>query len=173
MWRPTLLVAIAWTAGCQSQNPFAAIGPPTVPAPGSAQAPPYYPPTTSPPSASKTNPPVVNGRISVSADVEASRPSGSSAIVADPADREPIRVVENPNPPTRTATAPARTAPAKAPAATPPASAPPTNVLPGTKAGGQSGARIRIDPAVAPAGYEQPGTGFVESKPANGQWRAR
>jgi hypothetical protein len=173
MRRAALLVALAWTAGCQSQNPFAAIGPQTVPAPGSAQTPPYYPPSTNPTSATKAGAPAASTRISVSADRSPSGQSNSPTLVADPADREPIRVVENPQPPTRTASSGARTAPSTAPSATQPAPAPPANVLPATKSKGPSGAGVRIDPSVAPASYEQPAQGFVESKPASGQWRAR
>jgi hypothetical protein len=103
-------------AGCQSADPLAAFGPYRVPAPTTAQPAPYYP-------ANGTAAPVVSEkaaptRVSVSAEgplVPASQPR----FAAEPSDREPIRVVENPTANTRTAAAPSRTTPAEPPPTTP------------------------------------------------------
>ena len=177
MHRVLLAAALVSAAGCQTQNPFAAIGPATVPAPATGQQPPYYPATAAAPE------PAPSGRISVSADSAPRSSTTSSAIVADPADREPIRIVENNSPAVRTATAPSR-------GPTPDGNvAPPPNRVPTSQPAGQPSSytpspatnRIRgfatgpstTTPGIAPASYQQPVPTFTEVTPADGQWRAR
>ena len=192
-------------AGCQTQNPFAAVGPATVPAPSTGQTLPYYPPNVtgaSPAVPTAANPavavPASAPRVSVSAEGTRSAPA-HSAIVADPADREPIRIVENGAPAARTASANARGTAAGGNAAVPaPAGAAgqPQNRLPipAGPASGKSGyappgsspatSRMRgfaasseepksIAGGVAPASYQQPVPTFSEATAADGQWRAR
>jgi hypothetical protein len=162
------IFAAAFVAGCQVQDPFAAFGPPRVPSPTTAQTAPYYPPTGSaakqPPAAASAPTP----RLSVSAESNPPLPTTRSRFVADSADREPIRIVENPSP-TRTASAANRNPAPKNPSAPQqptaqppvPAKAPPS----GKTTSPQSG-NFRTDPAVAPAT-------FIESSAAAGQWRSR
>ena len=194
-------------AGCQTQNPFAAVGPATVPAPTTGQTLPYYPPTvTGAPAGSGSSIPSLaatakSPRVSVSAEGPVSAPSRT--IVADAADREPIRIVEGSSPAVRTANANARLAPTgiqAAPASAAPASSsrPPANRMPTMPPSGQSGyapaatSPPRITPAasrmrgfavqddrvagtssIAPASYQQPVPTFSEATAADGQWRAR
>ena len=190
-------------AGCQTQNPFAAIGPATVPAPTTGQSLPYYPPNVAGaaagPAASIPSlaSPAKSPRVSVSA--ESAAPAQSRApIVADAADREPIRIVENSTPAVRTANANARGMPTAIPA-TPASSLPGTSPPPPANRSitappsSQSlNAPSRITPAasrlrgfavqddralgssgVAPASYQQPVPTFSEATAADGQWRAR
>src|SRR5262245_49421225 len=106
----SLIGMAAWAllAGCQAQHPFAASGPARVPPPGMDSPAPYYPPPSgaiaAPP---KASPPAMGSRASISAET-APLATSSPGIAADPADREPIRIVENPAPAARTAAAPAR-----------------------------------------------------------------
>jgi len=104
-----VVTAVAAIAGCQVQDPFAAFGPPRVPAPKTAQSTPYYPTTADAKSASPP-PPTGSPRISVSADDKKQTPAALTRFASDPADRQPIRIVENPSAGTRTATAPSRPA---------------------------------------------------------------
>jgi hypothetical protein len=99
------LGAIALMAGCQSQSPFAAFGPPTVPAPTTSQTSPYYSPTATAPQRTMPSAAAATPRLSVSAEAPSPTPPARGTIVADAADREPIRVVETPQAPTRTAAA--------------------------------------------------------------------
>jgi hypothetical protein len=172
--------AVCNLAGCQSQSPFAAFGSATVPAPKTTQSAPYYPPnpTASTPTAETR---VASPRLSVSAEDRSAIAIPRSKFLADPADREPIRIVDNPSAATRTATSTNRTAPATnspAPMALPPAINTPaatTNRLPPPpSAGSQKGAmKFRTDTAVTPASYQQPAATFVETPAASSQWRAR
>jgi hypothetical protein len=184
MHRVLLAAALLVAAGCQTQNPFAAIGPATVPAPTTGQQPPYYPAIGTAPAA------LPSGRVSVSADSAPRLSTTSSAIVAEPADREPIRIVENSSPTIRTATAPSRGAttdanvappPNRAPTSqppgqpssyTPPPASPATSRIRGFAAG-TSSSNSTSPRTVAPAGYQQPVPTFTEITPADGQWRAR
>jgi hypothetical protein len=167
---PRVLCSIclfALVAGCQAQNPYAAFGPPRIPAPAANQLP-YYPPggasAAAQPAASSTRPSVsVSGPSSVAT---------RSSIAVDAADREPIRIVENAAP-TRTADlGRGKSQPQVAPQPIrPPQSLPPGPVTPPKNATGQS---ARVDAAVKPASHESPEQGaFREAAPATGQWRAR
>jgi hypothetical protein len=204
MKRVLLLLVILAMGGCQSQNPYAAFGPQRVPAPTTSEALPYYPPTAATNAAERGSATTAapSPRMSVSAEGGASTaPRGTFA--ADPADREPIRVVENPAA-ARTASAAARTAPPavnksvpsaqpagganKSPPAAAPSGAPQSGHSPSGRApafnrtrgftaaqpakSGDTGEN-RNDPAVAPAGYQQPAATFVEAPTATGAWRAR
>src|SRR5262245_38983739 len=92
------MIAGLLAAGCQVQNPLA-IGPPRVPAPNSAQATPYYPTTANvPKSGAPAAPSPAQPRISVSAETQPPPAPIRSRLAADSADRESIRIVENPNP---------------------------------------------------------------------------
>ena len=104
-----VVTAAAALTGCQVQDPFAAFGPPRVPAPKTAQSTPYYP-TTADAKAATAPPPASSPRLSVSADDKKQTPAASTRFASDPADRQPIRIVENPSAGTRTATAPTRPA---------------------------------------------------------------
>lgn len=165
------ILASGLVAGCQVQDPFAAFGPSRVPAPKTAQTAPYYPPTNTaskqPPAPAATAAP----RMSVSAEGNPLPPATPSRLAADYADREPIRIVENPSG-TRTASAPSRSrspsgsqAPSQPPLQLPPPPTVPTN--------GKSSGVFRTDPAVAPTSFKQSSPTFIETAPANGQWRAR
>jgi len=206
MQRVLFVTVLLIAAGCQVQNPYAAIGPATVPAPTTGQALPYYPPTVigGPPASSNaaagasrsaTSQPA---RVSVSAEGAPSIATGRSAIVADPADRETIRIVENNSPSVRTAnaatrgtpsagtpTTPAASAPSgpitpplnRAPAGqptgyAPPASSPATNRMRGFAAT-PSATSEGDTRKVTPASYQQMAPTFSEASPADGQWRAR
>jgi hypothetical protein len=81
---------------------LAVFGPYKVPAPSTAQVSPYYPPTgtTAKQPIEKTTAP----RVSVSVETPPP-PISASRFATDPADRQPIRVVENPSATTRTAAA--------------------------------------------------------------------
>jgi hypothetical protein len=105
-----VVTAAAAIAGCQVQDPFAAFGPPRVPAPKTAQSTPYYPSPTDGTKSAAAPPPASSPRLSVSADDKKPAPAGSTRFASDPADRQPIRIVENPSAGTRTATAPTRPA---------------------------------------------------------------
>ena len=151
-------------AGCQSQNPYAAFGPPTIPAPSTTQTPPYYPPSGGAASANEKGP-ATSDRPSVSVRGP-SPPAARSAVIPEAADQEPIRILEDSAAAARTAAAsrakappPRQSTPAiQPPRAAPPAAPPKTGYLPGGKT-------LR-EAAVAPAT-------FVEAPPAAGQWRAR
>jgi hypothetical protein len=147
MWRMLLLViAIGSAAGCQAQNPYAAFGPPTIAAPTTTHGQPYYPPAAAP---QRANPNAIppNQRLSVSAETTPIAQVPRTSVAADPADRAPIRVVENAAAAARTAAVTPRVAtPANAlpaPATSPPGAKPvtPTNGMPaaGPKAAPQSG----------------------------------
>jgi hypothetical protein len=194
------LVAIALLAGCQSQSPFAAFGPPTVPAPTTSQAP-YYPPSATVPQRGGSSAAATPQRMSVSAEAPAPAPQLRGTILAEAGDREPIRVVENPQASARTAAAANRgPAPTNSPLPTPnatspaaiqsaPAAPPQSGYAPSGRssafnrtrgfltvqpASGNITGGTRADSAVIPASYQQPGTaGFTEAPPASGQWRAR
>lgn len=199
MHRVLLAAALVTTVGCQTQNPFAAIGPATVPAPTTGQQLPYYPASAVPglsstqATAAPTPPP--SNRISVSAE-SAPRPSSPatsfapSAIVAEPADREPIRIVENSSPAIHTATAPNRGTPLtnptpgtvapppnRVPAGQPSSYAPPSTSPATNRMRGFASTPTVAVPAsprsVAPAAYQQAVPTFSEIPAANGQWRAR
>jgi hypothetical protein len=167
-----LLTAAALSAGCQTQNPYAAFGPGKVPPPTTSQ-PPYYPPAAGPrlPSSASSG---ASPRLSVSAEGPSGSPSRST-FAADAGDREPIRIVENPATTARTASVPARvsspanTQPAPPPGSIVPQSSPQPSRAPPAKSSGIS----RIDAAVKPAGYQQPAGAFVETPSASGGWRAR
>jgi Prokaryotic membrane lipoprotein lipid attachment site len=176
-----LVGALATLAGCQSQNPYAAFGPATVPPPG-LQTPPYYPPsvgaaTTSAPGTAAA-PAATSTRPSVSAEGTLSSTAAGSAFVADPADREPIRVVENPAPAARTAQQRSSTSPAVGPSSAPAGSSPAYNRAPGyvpapSPTSGQGSSNFRPDRTVTPAGYQQTLGPLVETPADAGQWRAR
>lgn len=187
-----LLSAMGLLAGCQSQNPFAAFGPPTVPSPTTTQAIPYYPPTTAASNRTTASITAPSTRISVSAEDTTPPPPPRATNVANAADRETIRIVENPAAQTRTASAanrsPTTGSPPPANPAVPPALQPvPVNPLPnGTPVNSPQSKFVpsppspaalprgfRADPAVAPASYQQPISAFSETPMANGQWRAR
>src|SRR6476660_176597 len=103
-----LLTAILTAgAGCKTNNPVAAFGPPTVPAPKTLQAPPYYPGGANPTGALSA-PPSASGRLSVSAEGNSPSTLARSTNRSEPAEREPIRIVENPSAATRTAAVPSR-----------------------------------------------------------------
>jgi len=133
-----LAIAAALMAGCQWQNPFAAFGPSRVPAPTTHQTPPYYPPTPTSPRPLGPQPAIPNQRLSVSAEGVSIGPPTRSGTFADPSDRSPIRVVENPQATARLATAAGRKAaesknstarPARSAGGSPPA---PQNAPPGS-----------------------------------------
>jgi hypothetical protein len=153
MKRVLLLWGAIALGGCQVQNPFAAFGPPRVPAPTTAESLPYYPPTAT--ATQRTSPatPAASPRLSVSAEGNSVAQVPRSRFVADPADREPIRIVDNPAAATRTASSAARTA---APAVSPPVQgAQPAGVAP-----------IRSVPAAAPGGAPQSGYAPPGKSPA-------
>ena len=170
-----ILSAIAVLPGCQSYNPLAVFGPATVPAPGSSQSQPYYPP-----SVAKTDRATASASTRPSVSAEGGPPVAvhGRTVTADAGDREPIRVVENSSP-TRTAAAPSRgNSPAAGKAAIPastPVGSPalPTNSLPSGKPTSSPQSRLQADPMVAPASY-QPSPAAFSARPAEtGQWRAR
>src|SRR5439155_12161066 len=177
-----LLTVSATAAGCQMRSPLAAFGPPTVPAPTTLQSAPYY---LSPSAATSRQAALGSrsggSRLSVSAEGNSSPPLARSAARSEPADREPIRIVENPSMATRTAAVPTRstTAPSTgvlptmpqppgsrpkgaAPGSVPPPANSPTGKMP-----------VRHDAAVMPAAYQQAAPAFVEPPAPAGQWRAR
>jgi hypothetical protein len=172
-------VLVALLAGCQARNPYAAFGPATIPAPGMQAPQPYYPAT-----ASTASPPPAIGSSAASGPTAAPLPG--TAFVADATDNQPIRIVENPAA-LRTATAPATPtggAPVGSesyPAAQPGAertTSPALNRLRGfipaaPATHGTAPATFHADPRVAPAGYQQPLSGFSEAPAAAGQWKAR
>ena len=190
-------------AGCQTQNPFAAIGPATVPAPTTGQSLPYYPPNVAGAAAGSAASipslaaPAKSPRVSVSAEGTAPAPS-RAPIVADAADRQPIQIVENSSPAVRTANASTRGMPTgiqATPASSLPATSPPPPANRSITAPPSSqslNAPSRITPAasrlrgfavqddrvagssgVAPASYQQPVPTFSEATSVDGQWRAR
>jgi hypothetical protein len=173
-----LIAATATAAGCQMRSPLAAFGPLTVPAPTTLDSAPYYPSTTAQQPPPPATPPASN-RLSVSAEGKA--PLTRSAMAPAAADREAIRIVENPTAATRTAAVPARSTSSSAPAATPagqqpvsrPASPPPSISSPPANPP-TSRTPLRSDSAVIPAAYQQQATpAFVEPPQPAGQWRAR
>jgi hypothetical protein len=210
------VASVVLAAGCrtQEQNPFEAFGPATIPPPN-IEVPTggtYYPSPGAPAAAGTATPPAnslpsisvpspstapVEPRIPRPYSFGSLAPSESSApaasIAADPADREPIRVVEStPSggrfPATPQASGTSATVLEAAPAAkepiraftTPPASSGPATT-PAAPAFGQpaSGARStsipQRDPSVAPANYIPPAyvPAFTEPQGAGGQWRPR
>jgi hypothetical protein len=194
MQRTLLLTGALALAGCQSQSPYAVIGPPTVPAPRSAQAPPYYPPLAgggAPALPASTRP-------SVSVDRQSELAASPGALSAEPADREPLRIVENPAAAARTAAAPgkpnvpsAAAVPAplpvpgsgtpafspagKSPAAGAPAKSSSSFLPPGVnRLRGYHAAPASAPPTgVVPAGYQQPLPAFAEPAAGAGQWKPR
>jgi hypothetical protein len=196
-------IAALCAAGCQASNPYAVIGPATVPAPTTAQAPPYYPPNNDPAAAPRATA-VANTRPSVSAEsAPAMEPAAQRTVtqpfVAQPADSQPLRIVENPQAGTRTASAgrgstPVGTSPSGPLALPPPPTTTPANNsaprLPGSP---QSSRRVpqpappavnrlrgysATPPAssttgVMTASYQEPLPGTSPPTPANGAWRAR
>jgi hypothetical protein len=153
-----LVGLLAATAGCQARNPYAAFGPATVPPPGMQAPPPYYPPSGA--AAALETPTTSPAEPPLSASVaDATSPPPRSAFTADASDREPIRIVENPQPAARTARGSGSSL--VSPPPPPPATAPPGGV-----------SRVRMDPSVAGASYSQDGPALIES-PATGQWRPR
>jgi hypothetical protein len=204
--------AIVLLAGCQSQgpNPFAGVGPSTIPPPSGA-APgnlPYYPPAQSPattpptitlPGSTSFAPPATSpalSRTNISVSPSTANPSAGGPVAttfaSDPADRQPIRVVEAPAATTRAAinaqpvTGNSIRQPVEvsqvpkngyAPTGTSPAYnhmrgfPTPPEVSPAAPAGtkpplGQSTRGVRTDRSVAPAG-------FVEPVQGSGTWRSR
>ena len=112
-----VVTAAAAIAGCPVQDPFAAFGPPRVPGARKAQSTPSYPTTaaaTNPADAAESRNGAAAGEqsasMSVSADDKKQTPAASTRFASDPADRQPIRIVENPSAGTRTATAPSHPA---------------------------------------------------------------
>src|SRR5438552_2409440 len=91
------IFAAALLAGCQVQDPFAAFGPPRVPSPTTAQTAPYYPPNGSAAKQPSAPASTATPRISVSSEGNPPPPTTRSRFVADSADRDPIRIVENPS----------------------------------------------------------------------------
>jgi hypothetical protein len=180
------LGTIALLAGCQSQNPFAAFGPPTVPAPTTSPTAPYYPPTATGPQRATPKSAGPSTRMSVSA--EGTSPAPRSSFAADPADRDPIRVVENSAAQTRTASTGNRSptpgpsppqapgapaAPTKTSTGGKPSATPQSSYWPRSPAPAAAAPTFRTDSAVVPAGYQQSAPAFSETPMANGQWRAR
>jgi hypothetical protein len=152
-----LIIATWVAAGCKSNSAFAPLGPPTVPAPATLQTP-YYPPTSAATQPGKAP----SERISVSAETQPIASSSIAKSTPEPADREPIRIVENPATAARMATANSR-------GATPASSgAQPAQPLPKTSAPPVDPRRSSViyDPGVRQTGHEQ-------MQPTTGQWRAR
>lgn len=190
----SIIAALAIFSGCQSPNPFAVFGPSTVPPPGVPSPTPYYPQgssaiasssgANSAPAGIPSSPPVsgsasvTSPRLSVSAaDSTSSRAPGTN-FVADPLDREPIRIVENPAAAARTAAVPQPVSKPTPSNATPSGVLPPTNspsgITPAPPGGSfKTSASVRNDPNVAPATFQSPAGPFVESPAGNGQWRVR
>jgi len=164
-------LAAALLTGCQVQDPFAAFGPPRVPAPKTAQTAPYYPPTGTaakqPLAPATTSTP----RLSVSAEGNPAPLTSPSRFAAESTDREQIRIVENPSS-TRTASAATRS-PTPSGVQTPPQPPSQPSTTPKMPTSGKSSGVFRSDPAVAPAAYKQSSPAFVEPAAADGQWRAR
>lgn len=122
----SMLSAAALLVGCQAQNPFAMFGPATVPAPGAQSPSPYYPTGTpqGPIAASGSTGTAASKLPSVSGE-PSTLAAPSNRFVTDPADKQAIRIVENPAAAARLATAPRADAVMQAPAtlmAPPPAS---------------------------------------------------
>jgi hypothetical protein len=207
-----VLSALALLLGCRTpeSNPFAAFGeatipPPTIEVPGSG---PYY--TTPPGAAAGSTAPVpANSLPSISVPSGVSTPTPQPSIPrapysfgslaprsesapsfsADPADREPIRIVEAAPGEARIATAPRAAAPSvveAAPAAREPIRA--FNAGPKTytpepykpafgqppASGFKSSGSFPIGSGVQPAAYQYAVPAFVESPSiGGGQWRAR
>jgi hypothetical protein len=136
-----LWLLAALVAGCQARNPYAAFGPATIPAPGMQTPAPYYP------AAAAQVPP---------AEPDDRQPSDPRPL-ADPADAQPIRIVENPTP-IRTTAAPGAAAPSQ-------------DGVP-KAAAGTAAAAGPFDPYVAPAGYVHPLPG-IGTPAARSGWRAR
>ena len=176
------MAAIVVATGCQVQNPYAAFGPATVPPPGMQTPAPYYPPTTPAIAAPPKSGPSTGSRASISAEstplVATPRPS----VVAEASDREPIRIVENPAPIARTATAPTRSAapggqsPSGGPISTQPSTAPvttaPSRPFGTAPTSGGASTNYTLDRSVAPASY-QTAPAAPTGSTASGQWRAR
>jgi hypothetical protein len=160
----TFVIAYTLLVGCQTQNPYAAFGPPTIPAPNTTETPPYYPPSGAAAGAGPKAA-VASTRPFVSASGP-SIPAARPTFLADPTDREPIRIVEDNDAAARTAAASRVKAAAPrhpTPVIQPPRGAP--TPLPPRTGFTPSGKSLR-DPAVAPAA-------FVEAPATAGQWRAR
>jgi hypothetical protein len=205
MERVVVAAAILLAAGCQAQNPFAAIGPSKVAPPATSQALPYYPAggagVASGRGGAGAGPAAAErpARISVSAEGAARTGPPQNTIVAEPADREPIRIVENPSGAARTANAARNALP---PGGTPggpasgasggdrplPAKAVPAaggnssgQALPATsrmrgftnRAAGSGRELAPGSSPVSPANYQQAVPSFSETPAAGGQWRAR
>ena len=202
MPRVLLIAMLVAATGCQTQNPFAAIGPHTVPAPTTGQALPYYPPTVTGGAPAAANTPggastaaAKPARLSVSAEGTPSAIAPPSAIVAEAADREPIRIVESNAPAARTANAASRGNSASGIQAAPAASVPsgqmqpPPNRVPVTPGGKSSSSappgnspaisRMRGFVAGQPTASGPPPNGSRTVAPAsfqeasNNAWRSR
>ena len=176
------LAAIVVATGCQVQNPYAAFGPATVPPPGMQAPAPYYPPATPANAAPPKNGPATGSRASISAESTPLALTPRPGLVAEASDREPIRIVENPAPVTRTAAAPTRSAtptgqtPSGSPISTQPSTAPattgPSRPLGTAPAPGGASTNYTVDRSVAPASY-QTAPATPTGSAASGQWRAR
>jgi hypothetical protein len=155
-----LIIAASAAAGCKSNNTFAPFGPQTVPAPATLQTP-YYPPTSATTQPTKSP----SERLSVSAQTQPIVSSSIAKTAPEPADREPIRIVENPAAAARMATANSRsTAPANSSAQPVQPLAPPSKTAAPPVDPRRSS--VIYDPGVRQAAFEQ-------AQPAAGQWRAR
>jgi hypothetical protein len=150
--------AMTILVGCQTQNPYSAFGPPTVPAPASQPAHSYSLPAA--PRSSATSP-ATNSRASVSAE-GTTGPIASQSIATNPADSQPIRIVESPSK-ARSGHSPSGAAPANGGTG---------GYAPPSGSDKRSGS-MRTDTSVVPAGYQQRAPTFAETPPLNGQWRAR
>jgi hypothetical protein len=179
MKRVLLLIGLSIVAGCQAQNPFAAFGPSTVPTPTAAAALPYYPPAGQTAAAGKAiAPPASTPRISVSADQSSPLAAPRSAFIPDPADSQPVKIVENPSlPATRTAAGTRSPAPAAggafpsaAPTAAPRNASPPALDRQRGYLSPPTGNRAG---AVVPASFESDAAAIRPASTGSGQWRAR
>ena len=169
MSRTFVCLALLLLAGCQNpawQNPYAMIGPATVPPPGAqGSAGTYY---ASAPDAAKTKEKSPGGTIrsEIADGAKPPRAAATSSFPATrPSDEPPIRIVE--------------AAPAAKPQSTPVKTAVPAPIKepsqPATKTSQPPTSAVRRDPAVTPAGFQAGVPTFVETRisDARGQWRLR
>lgn len=205
-----MLSAAALLVGCRTpeSNPLAAFGAATIPpptiempadgsyytTPGAAAGGTTTPPANSLPSISVPSGGSVNPQPSIPRPYSFSglspRSSTAPSFTTDPADREPIRVVEAAPGETRVATAPPRVTTPSVVEAAPQAREPirafgtnPANssIPPYVPAFGQPPAggfkasgSFRTDSRIQPAAYQQAAPAFAESPGAgDGQWRSR
>jgi hypothetical protein len=162
MGRVVLLLGAVALAGCQAQNPYAAFGPPRVPAPTTSQSLPYYPPSAGAAAlqGSGASASAASTRMNVSAEGQPSIQPSRAGLAADPADREPIRVVENAAGGTRTASAAGR------------ATAEPTNNQPTSRPpSGSAGANQSTPPRQQPPGAPQLNYAPTEKSPSLSRMR--